>query len=355
MVAILGPRQCGKTTLARMYGEVDRSHYFDLEDPATLARLEEPMLALSRLEGLIVIDEIQRIPNLFPILRVLVDEKKERQFLILGSASQELIRQSSETLAGRIAYIELTPFSYRETDQIDKLWLRGGFPPSFLAGSDEDSFDWRRFYVRTFLEKDIPQLGIQIPAVTLWKFWNMLAHYHGNLFNAAELARNFSVSDATIRRYLDILTGTFMVRQLPPWHENMKKRQVKTAKIYLRDSGILNYLLDIKSESDLQISHKIGALFEGFALEEVIRFYQKPAYFWRTYDGTELDLLVIDGQSKIGFEFKYMDAPKRTKSMITAIEDLKLHHLYVIYPGNLDYALSEKITVMGVASFLSKR
>lgn len=283
VVAILGPRQCGKTTLAKMYAEpeITRSHpnYFDLEDPIDLARLQNPQLALANLQGLIVIDEIQRLPNLFTNLRVLVDHPiQQQQFLILGSASRDLINQSAETLAGRIAYVELTPFSYHETKDIEQLWLRGGFPRSFLAKTDADSFSWRQFYISTYLEQDLPNLGIQIPAQSLRRFWSMLTHYHGNIFNASELGRSFGAADTTIRRYLDILTGTFMVRQLQPWQENLKKRQVKSPKIYIRDSGILHGLLDIEDQQQLSLHPKLGTSWEGFALEEVISAHNAKSH-----------------------------------------------------------------------------
>ncbi len=326
-----------------------RSNYFDLESSVDLERLANPMLAIGSLSGLVVIDEVQRAPDLFTILRVLVDEQKaDRKFLILGSASRELIRQSAESLAGRIAYLEVTPFSLDEVGHLDKLWLRGGFPRSFLADHEQDSYDWREFYVRTFLEQDIPNLGITIPPVALRRFWSMLAHYHGNIFNASELGRSFGASDVTMRRYLDLLTGTFMIRQLQPWYENGKKRQVKSPKIYFRDSGILHTLLAIHDRNELLLHPKLGASWEGFALEEVIRRHQarpEECYFWATHGGAEVDLLIYqDGKLK-GFEFKYTDAPTLSKSMQIAVADLSLDHLEVIYPGEVDYALTEKIFV----------
>ncbi|MCH9625365.1 MAG: hypothetical protein S4CHLAM123_05380 [Chlamydiales bacterium] len=354
VVALLGPRQCGKTTLAKMHCKNDfpRSNYFDLEDQTDLMRLQDPKMALERLEGLIVIDEIQLIPDLFKTLRVLVDQDPNKRFLILGSASIELIRQSSETLAGRIAYIELTPFSYTETHELDALWRRGGFPKSYLAENELDSALWRKFYISSFLERDIPQLGINIPAHALKRFWAMLAHYHGNVFNASELGRSFGTSSVTIRRYLDILTGTFMVRQLQPWHENFKKRQVKSPKIYFRDSGILHSILDVENLSQLQIHPKIGASWEGFALEELLRIHHGEAYFWSTHSGAELDLLILEKGKRLGFEFKYSSAPKMTKSMQISFRDLKLDELTVIYPGDVDYILAEKIFVKGLKNYL---
>ena len=360
-VALLGPRQCGKTTLAKSYIETQKDflkeNYFDLEDPIDLQRLENAMLSLQPLKGLIVIDEIQRRPELFPILRVLLDKKQLNQrFLILGSASRELIKQSSETLAGRIAYIELTPFSFSETHDLQKLWFRGGFPLSYLAQNDQDSFDWRDFYIRTFLEQDIPNLGIHIPPEALRRFWTMLAHYHGNIFNASELGRSFGASDTTIRRYLDLLTGTFMVRQLQPWHENIKKRQVKAPKIYFRDSGILHAILNLRTSSDLLKYPKLGASWEGFALEEIIRARQvrnQDCYFWATYSGAEADLIIHNQGKFIVYEFKFSDAPKMTKSMQSVLQDLPIEHFYVIYPGDRNYPLSDQIIVEGLENHLT--
>lgn len=362
IVAILGPRQCGKTTLAKTFCHADnsfpRENYFDLEDPTDLGRLQQGKMVLDRLSGLIVIDEIQKIPDLFPILRVLVDDDhNNKQFLILGSASRELIRQSSETLAGRIAYIELTPFSYSETHELDHLWMRGGFPRSYLAESLEASLDWREFYIKTFLEQDIPNLGINISPVALRRFWTMLAHYHGNLFNASELGKSFGASDVTIRHYLDLLTGTFMVRQLQPWKENIKKRQVKAPKIYFRDTGILHSLLRIESEHSLMGYPKVGSSWEGFCIEEIIRGLQvnpSDCYFWSTYTGAELDLLIFKGQQRLGFEFKFSDAPKITKSMKISLQELSLDHLTVIYPGEIDYPLSEKVMAKGIKNYLDE-
>lgn len=361
IVAILGPRQCGKTTIARMYCKKHSSfspgNYFDLEAAVDLERLANPVLTLKPLSGLIVIDEIQRIPELFPTLRVLVDQEQSNQkYLILGSASRELIQQSSESLAGRIAYLELTPFSFKEVDHIQRLQLRGGFPKSYLAQTESESFDWRNFYIRTFLEQDIPNLGFQISSVALRRFWIMLAHYHGNTFNASELGRSFGASDITMRKYLDILTGTFMIRQLQPWFENIGKRQVKAPKIFFRDSGIFHCLLNIHSAEELHTNPKIGASWEGFALEEVIRANQirnEDCYFWSTYGDAEIDLLIYKNEGFMGFEFKYTDAPKMTKSMQIALKDLQLKHIFVIYPGDIDYPLSEQVTVRGLKNYLS--
>ncbi len=360
VVAILGPRQCGKTTLARMYreqlGESD-IHYYDLERQADLMALQNPEFTLSRLKGLIIIDEIQRTPELFQTLRVLVDEpERKQQYLILGSASRELIRQSSESLAGRIAYLELPPFSYFETHEIDKLWLRGGYPLSYLADNLEDSLTWRDFYIKTFLEQDIPALGIQIPSQTLRRMWSMLSNYHGNIINYSELGRSFGVSDTTIRRYIDILSGTFMVRQLQPWSVNIAKRQVKSPKIYFRDSGLLHHFLNITDESSLLRHAKVGASWEGFSLEQIIRSIgadEYDCYFWATHSGAELDLLIVKGSEKRGFEFKFSDAPKLTKSMQVSMEDLELNELIVIYPGKKDYPLKPNIWVRGLENYIN--
>lgn len=354
--ALLGPRQVGKTTIANMYIEKhpkEQVVFFDLENPQDLAQLENPMLALKPLKDtLIVIDEIQKRPDLFPIIRVLVDEHvKKRRFLILGSASRDLINQSSETLAGRIGYIEVMPFSLDEVDNSQKLWLRGGFPKAYLAGNEEDSYLWRQSYISTYLERDIPNLGFQIPSAMMRRFWMMLAHYHGQILNASELGRSMSISDHTVRRYLEILTGTFMIRLLTPWHENIGKRQVKSPKIYFRDSGIYHALVGIESKSQLNNLPKLGASWEGFALEEIIR--EKRAtpdecYFWKTQNGAELDLMIIQKGKRIGYEIKYADAPKITKSMHVALEDLRLDHLYVVYPGNRNFPMTEKISAIGL-------
>jgi len=354
ITAILGPRQVGKTTLAKTYFEAKREKtlFFDLENPLDLARLENPMLTLSATSHqLIVIDEIQRKPELFPILRVLVDEEeKKRKFLILGSASRDLIRQSSETLAGRIGYIELPPFGLFEVKDSKKLWIRGGFPRSYLAPDNDASYLWRQNYISTFLERDIPSLGFNIPAQQLRRFWLMLAHYHGQIFNASELGKSLGISGHTVRKYLDILTGTFMVRELQPWFENLQKRQVKSPKVYFRDSGILHALVGIKDLEQLHTYPKLGSYWEGFALEEIIRTHQatsEECYFWATQADAELDLLIMKNGKRLGFEFKYIDAPKVTKSMLIALKDLKLDHLHVVYPGRESFPLEEKITAYG--------
>ena len=359
MVAILGPRQCGKTTLARDYlatlaGDQSKPiHYFDLEDPEHLNRLADAKLALAPLAGLIVIDEVQRLPELFPLLRVLIDRPGGRQqYLILGSASRELIRQSSETLAGRIAYLQLSPFAAFETQDHAALWLRGGFPPAFLAASDADSMNWRKAYVTTYLERDVPALGIGFSSNALRRFWTMLAHCHGNVFNAADLGRSLDVSAPTVKRYLDILVGTFMVRALQPWHANIRKRQVKSPKIYFRDAGILHALLNLPDASMLRAHPSIGASWEGFALEQVALIHGAEAaecYFWATHSGAELDLLIVRGTRTHGFEFKYSSAPKATRSMHVALDELGLDGITIVYPGTEAYPLSDRIRVVGLS------
>jgi hypothetical protein len=348
VTAILGPRQCGKTTLARTLAA---DSYFDLENPQDLARLEQPLLALEDLTGLIVIDEIQRLPDLFPLLRYLVDQGKSRKFVILGSASRDLIRQSSESLAGRIGYLQLGGFRLSDIDPgtIKTLWWRGGLPPSFLAASNNESLLWRNQYVTSFLERDIPQLGITIPAWTLRRFWTMLSHYHGHILNYAELGRSFGVSDMTVRKYCDILEGTFMVRILQPWFVNIGKRLVKRPKLYLRDSGLFHALLSIETTQQLHSSPRLGASWEGFALDCVCRTLGKEdgdLYFWHTHAGAELDLFWQARGQNWGVEFKYEDAPRLTRSMKTAVADLELERLWVVYPGRAAYHLTEKIQVI---------
>lgn len=360
VVAILGPRQCGKTTLARQFGE-SRATYFDLEDDRDLSKMDDPFLTLESLKGLIIIDEIQRAPDLFKTLRVLVDRTAHKaRFLILGSASRDLIRQSSETLAGRISYIELTPFSSKEVGEksIDKLWLRGGFPRSFLAPSGNISAAWRREYISTFLERDIPALGFKIPPRLLRRFWMMLSHYHGQLFNASEIGQSLGLAHTTIRHYLDILSGTFMIRQLNPWIENMGKRLVKSPKIYFRDSGILHAFLETIDERALKFHPKVGFSWEGFALEEVVRSIQarnEETFFWATHNQAELDLLIARGNRKVGFEFKYTSTPRLTRSMHIALKDLKLSELTVIFPGIDEFPLAHNVRAIGLKRFLSKR
>lgn len=349
VVSILGPRQCGKSTLARMFCDGRNAIFFDLENPVDRRRLESPMQTLSPLKGLVVLDEVQRSPELFEILRVLADRpSRPAKFLLLGSAAPSLLKGVSESLAGRIAFVDLSGFSLSEVggqDSLERLWVRGGFPRSYLAASDSDSCRWREDFVRTFLERDIPQLGITVPAETLRRFWTMVAHYHGQVWNAAELARSLGASEPTARRYLDILAGAYMVRVLPPWFENIGKRQVKSPRIYLRDSGLLHTLMELPDLHALQGHPRLGASWEGFALEQILNCIQtRQAYFWSTHSGAELDLLVFHNGKRYGFEFKYADAPGRTRSMHSALKDLHLEHLWVIYPGSEPYGLSEKIT-----------
>lgn len=361
IVAILGPRQCGKTTLARKYlkneANFSKENYFDLEDYADLKRLSNPKLAFSSLKGLIVIDEIQRLPNLFTILRVLVDEDNcDKQFLVLGSASRELLKQSSETLTGRIYYLELTPFSLTEVHEEQKLWERGGFPRSFLAEDEEESYVWRKSYIRTFLEQDIPSLDLKANPNQLRRFWMMLTHYHGNIYNGMDISRSLNLNYNKVRSYVDILTSTLMIRQLQPWHENISKRQVKSYKIYFRDSGLFHTLLGVGSRAELLTHAKLGASWEGFALEEIIRYHQAEPYecfFWATQSHAELDLLIVQNGKKLGFEFKYSDAPSITKSMKIAMKDLKLDSLTVIYPGAKSYPLAEQVKVVSLEAYIS--
>jgi len=354
VVALIGPRQCGKTTAARWIVEPSSPRYFDLEDPASLARLTEPMTALGPLRGVVVIDEIQRRPELFPVLRVLADRRPlQARFLILGSASPALLRQSSETLAGRLETITLAGFCLDELGDraVGRHWRRGGFPPAYLARSEADSVRWREQFVRTFLERDLPQLGVSIAAPTLLRFWSMLAHVHGSLWNAADPARSLGLSQPTVRHYLDLLTSVFMVRQLPPWHENLAKRQVKAPKVYIRDTGLLHALLGIRSEQNLQRHPKLGASWEGYAIEEVLKLVEPDdSYFWATHGGAELDLLIFKNGRRYGIEVKHQDAPTLTASMRTALADLQLEHLTVLYPGSRNYALAERVTVVPLAS-----
>ena len=347
MVVLLGPRQCGKTTLAREFLNLDSKNYFDLEDPVSLIRLEEPMTALRELEGLVVIDEIQRRAELFPVLRVLADRRPlPARFLILGSASPELLRQSSESLAGRVELITMGGFDLAEVGRAEseKLWLRGGFPDSFTAPNESDSFSWRKNFIQTFLERDLASAGISIEPTALYRFWSMLAHYHGQIWNASEPARSLGVSQPTVRRYLDLLTGFFMVRQLAPWHANLKKRQVKSPKIYFSDSGLLHQILGIRSEKDLLTSPKCGASWEGYVIEEAIQaFNPDESYFWATHNGAEIDLLMVKEGALYGVECKRMDAPRLTTSMRIAMTDLKLERMSVIYPGIKRFPLADGI------------
>jgi predicted AAA+ superfamily ATPase len=354
IVALVGPRQCGKTTLAMDFakepgrGAVTR---FDLEDPEDLARMQNPRLALEGTRGLVIIDEVQRRPELFPILRVLVDRApKARRFLILGSASGDLLRQSSESLAGRAAFMELTPFAHYEVNNVARHWLRGGYPRAFLAKTDADAFAWLGAYVSTFLERDIPSFGLRVPSDALRRFWMMLAHVHGQLLNHSELGRAFGATNKTIAHYIDILSATFMVRQLQPWFENISKRQVKAPKLYFRDSGLLHALLGIGSRARLDVSPRVGASWEGFALESVVRelgLASGECYCWATHAHAELDLLAFVGGRRFGFEFKRADAPRVTPSMRIALHDLGLEHLFAVYPGDRVFPLEENMSALG--------
>lgn len=351
-VALLGPRQVGKTTLARGFAANAGINYFDLEDPAALARLAEPMTALRPLRGLVVIDEVQRRPELFPVLRVLIDRvPAPAKYLILGSAAPALLRQASESLAGRLEIIEVPGIAIHElgAGRIDELWLRGALPLSAMAASDEDSLAWRRSYIRLLFERDLPQLGIGSAAPTLLRFWNMLAHVHANVWNAADPARSLGVSETSVRRYVDQLAGAYLVRQLQPWHENLAKRQVKAPKIYVRDSGLLHALLGIGGHAGLAVHPRLGASWEGFALEETLKFARPDeAYFWATHAGAELDLLMIKQSRRVGVEFKRTDAPRVTPSMRIAMRDLELEALYVLYPGPLRYRLDDSIEAVPI-------
>jgi len=358
IVAILGPRQCGKTTLARQFVPPDSTAYFDLEDPLSLARLDEPMTALRDLSGLVVIDEVQRRPELFPILRVLADRTPlPARFLILGSAAPDLLRQSSESLAGRMETVPLSGFTINDVGMSAHQvhWLRGGFPLSFLATSDSNSVAWRKSFIQTLLERDIPSFGLGTPAPTLFRFWTMLAHYHGQVWNAAEPARSLGIGETSVRRYLDLLEGVYMVRQLQPWHENLKKRQVKSPKVYIRDSGLLHQLLGIRTLPELLSHPKCGASWEGYVIEEIISSVQPDeVYFWATHAGAELDLLLFQDGRRFGVEIKRADAPRLTPSMRTALEDLRLDRLVVIYPGERRYTLAEQVEVVPLMDLLER-
>ncbi len=357
VVAILGARQCGKTTLASQFSSQwpGKVTFFDLENPLDVRRLEEPLLALEGLDGLIVLDEIQRVPELFPVVRVLADRSnKKAKFLILGSASRDLIKQSSESLAGRISYLEMGGFSLAlvGAGKEEKLWVRGAFPRSFLAPSEAASYQWRQDFIATFLERDIPQLGFNIPAKSLGRFWQMLAHYHGQIFNASEIGKSLGVSDHTAQRYLDLLSGTFMIRQLRAWHYNTKKRIIKRPKIYFRDTGILHALFSLENKKDVFNHPKLGASWEGFALEETIKaigLKDNEAFFWGVHTSAELDLLFQRKGRLYGIEVKYAQAPGFAKSMATAFDELNLTHLWVIYPGKKIYKLNQTTTVLPIS------
>lgn len=356
ITAMLGPRQAGKTTIAREFGRPRQATFFDLESQPDVRRLTNPELVLGSIEGLIVIDEAQMMPELFSVLRVLVDRPDNRsRFLILGSASPKLVKSVSETLAGRVEFIELTGFNLSEigTNRWDTLWVRGGFPRSFLAESEEDSMAWREGFIHTFLERDIPQLGITIAAPAMRRFWTMLAHYHGQTWNASTIARSMGLSDKTVNSYLDILTGTFMVRQLQPWYVNVSKRQVKAPKIYLRDTGLLHSLLTLSDWNSLLAHPRVGASWEGFALEQVLQTVKpSEAYFWATHGGAELDLLFFYQGRRYGVEAKFSEAPVVTRSMRTALTDLDLNHLWIVHPGPHSYPIEQNISVIALGDVI---
>jgi predicted AAA+ superfamily ATPase len=352
VVALLGPRQCGKTTLARSVARGRRCEYFDLEDPDDFALLENPKQALGGLWGWVILDEIQRRPELFEVLRVLADRRPIRaRFLLLGSASFQLVRGISESLAGRVGFLDMGGFDLAEAGsrRLQDLWVRGGFPRSLLARTDAESFDWRRGFIRTLIERDVPQLGISIPAAALRRFWAMVAHFHGQVWNAAEFARSLGSSEPTARRYLDVLSGAFVVRQIQPWFENIGKRQVKSPKIYVRDSGILHALLDLRAIRQVRRHPKLGASWEGFAIEQILSLTgTSEAYFWATHNGAELDLLLLRDGKRTGFEVKYADAPRVTRSMRIALADLRLHRLIVVHPGTRSFPLDRRIEAAAI-------
>jgi predicted AAA+ superfamily ATPase len=361
VVAILGARQVGKTTLAASIAPTlsNRISRFDLENPSDLARLADPMLALQEPKGLVVLDEVQRRPELFPVLRVLADRKPVRtRFLVLGSAAPDLLRQSSESLAGRIAYYELPGLAVREVgfEHADRLWVRGGFPKAFLARSDRESMEWRQSFIRTFLERDLPALGVNIAADTMRRFWSMLAHHHAQLWNASEIGRSFGVADTTVRNYLDKLTDALVVRQLKPWHENLGKRQVKSPKIFIRDSGLLHALLNLPTKRDIEGHPKLGASWEGFIIDQLVQqlgVSPEETYHWRTHQGAELDLLVVRGGLRLGFEVKRTVAPTLTPSMRSAMHDLKLKSLTVVHAGDQTFPLSQQVQAVAFRDVLN--
>jgi uncharacterized protein len=359
IVALLGPRQCGKTTLARLVVPPDSSLYFDLEDPSVALAMENPMTTLSKLTGTVVIDEVQRIPSIFPVLRVLADRSDlPARFLLLGSASPDLSRQASESLAGRVEIIDIQGFDLGEVGESksETLWFRGGFPRSFLADSNEDSVRWRRNFIRTFLERDLARHGFGINPMSLGRFWTMVSHYHGQIWNGSEIAASLGIAPNTARSYLDALEQTFMIRQLKPWHENLGKRLVKTPKIYFRDSGLFHALQAIDTPESLLTHPKLGASWEGFAMEIALHAL-KPldAYFYAVHSGAELDLFLFHQGKRLGLEFKRQDAPNMTKSIQTSIRDLGLDAVWIIYPGQRDYEIADNVKVRSLSSLLDVR
>jgi predicted AAA+ superfamily ATPase len=361
-VALLGPRQVGKTTLSRAIaanwaGPVTE---LDLERPSHLARLTDPELALERLDGLVVLDEIQRRPELFPILRGLIDRHPDRRYLVLGSAAPELLQQSSETLAGRIAFHHLGPFTIDELNKtdLDQLWLRGGFPRSYLASSDTASFEWRINFIRTFVEQDLPSLGSKVPAPTIERFWRMLAHSHGQIWNSSRFASSFGVADSTIRRYVDTLTASLVVDQLTPWHENVGKRQVRAPKVYVSDSGLLHALLDLPDLDALESHPILGASWEGFMITQLIEILEvrrSQRFFWATHSGAELDLLVVRGRERIGVEIKRTSTPRITRSLRSAMDTLGLDRTYVVHAGEQSFPLAENVQAVAAADIVDWR
>jgi predicted AAA+ superfamily ATPase len=365
-VVLVGPRQAGKTTLAQRFVPRGSPNYFDLESPLDAQRLAEPAQVLGALRGLVVLDEVQRQPGLFPLLRVLMDRSDAPgQYLLLGSASPSLARQTGESLLGRVETIEVGGFDLQEltlaaggwsAETADRLWLRGGFPRSWLAASEEDSLAWRHAAIAQHVQNDLPQFGLGVTTPAMLRFWTMLAHYHGQIWSAADPARSLGVSEPTVRRYLDILTQTMMVRQLQPWHENLGKRQVKAPKVYFRDTGLLHALMDVRSLPQLLTHPRAGASWEGFALEQVLRLAQpQQAFFWATHQGAELDLLMLQGGRRTGVEFKRADVPRITPSMRIAIDDLKLDALYVVYPGPYRFPLADNIEAVPLWAMLPGR
>jgi uncharacterized protein len=358
VVVLVGPRQCGKTTLARQLVSEDSPNYFDLEDPASLARLDEPLTALAPLQGLVVIDEVQRRPELFPVLRVLVDRSSSKShFLILGSASGDLLRQTSESLAGRIEQVSISGFTLDEVgaNAEQTLWMRGGFPRSYLATSESDSTSWRRNFTQTLVERDLPAWGVRVPSATLQRFWMLLVHYHGQIWNSAEPARTLALSEPTVRRYLDLLTDAFMIRQLQAYHVNVKKRQVKAPKIFVRDSGLFHQLLGIQSFDSLSLHPKLGASWEGFVLEQILMTQpHDQAYYWATHQGAEIDLILQRGDKLYGIECKRKDAPRITPSIRVAQEDLGLSKVIIVYPGEKRFSLADTTEVVPVSAIASR-
>jgi hypothetical protein len=360
VVAVLGARQVGKTTLARQIAAASSqpTTFFDLEDTRDRAQLADPIRTLSSLKGLVILDEVQRLPDLFTTLRVLADRRPIRaRFLVLGSSSPDLLKQSAESLAGRIAYHELQPFTLNEAGprHLERLWRRGGFPRSYVARTEKESGDWRRRFIATFLERDLPQLGFSFPTTTMRRFWNMLAHWHAQIFNASELGRSFGVADTTIRRYLEALEGTYVVRTLRPFYANVSKRQIKAPKVYVADSGLLHGLLDIPTQRDLEGHPKVGASWEGFLIENIVAATgarRDQCYFWGTHAGAELDLLWVDGSHRRGFEFKRTSAPAVTPSMRIALRDLELDRLDVIHAGSTTFELADRIRAVAAERLL---